>query len=349
MSFAGVALSVLLVLIVLSLYRGWSRTGSVYLDLPGSVWIAQEGTTDPFHSTSLLPAGRAAAVGRVPGVLAVLPVYSRHIAFTVASGTRVDAYAMAVTAPTGLPVPESARKYLPAPGHIVIDHILADEAHVRPGGRIDVLGRSLVVDRLLTGGNKIVQFAFLNPLDGKILLGETGQVSYFLLVTAPGTDAVAVGATAARAVPGAEAHTSADFAGSFRRLVSTGFLTVVEVLVGIGIVVGGAVVALTIYTATLEKARDYGVLKAIGANDAYLYRVVVWQSLAIGLAGSILGIAASVLAARLIGRAVPEFVTELRVGDAAVVFGGAMVTAALAAAIPVRRIARIDPAMVFRA
>ena len=55
MSVAGVAFAVLLVLIVLSLYRGWSDVGRLYERLPGELWLSQSATSDPFHSTSFLP------------------------------------------------------------------------------------------------------------------------------------------------------------------------------------------------------------------------------------------------------------------------------------------------------
>jgi putative ABC transport system permease protein len=347
MSVAGVAFAVLLILIVLSLYRGWSNTGSVYVQLPGSVWIAQQGTSDPFHSTSLLPADAAVVLRALPQVRAVLPVYARHLAVPAQHGARPDVYAMAITRPPHLTARESV--FFPRPGHMIIDRILAGEVGVHVGGRLDLFGHRLVVDRLLAGGNKLVQFAFLNAADGKTLLGEPGRASYFVLVTTPSANLATIARDTARAVPGSEAHTSGDFAASFSRLVSSGFLAVVEVLVGIGIVVGGAVVALTTYTATLEKARDYGVLKAIGASDGFLYRIVVTQSLIVGLAGAVLGIAASVTAAHLITRSVPEFVTDLRSLDAAAVFGGAVATSILASFVPVRKLNRIDPGMVFRA
>jgi putative ABC transport system permease protein len=159
----------------------------------------------------------------------------------------------------------------------------------------------------------------------------------------------AVAREATAAVPGSEAHTAADFSRATRDLVSQGFLPVVGALVAIGFVVGGAVVALTIYTATIEKARDFGVLKAIGADDGFLYRIVLQQSLTIGAAGTVLGILASALAATLIRQRVPEFVTDLRALDAVAVFVTALLVSTVAALLPARRISRIDPAMVFRA
>jgi hypothetical protein len=48
-SVAGVGFAVLLILIVLALYRGFSRSGQTFKDLPGDLWVVQQGTTDPFH------------------------------------------------------------------------------------------------------------------------------------------------------------------------------------------------------------------------------------------------------------------------------------------------------------
>jgi len=150
-------------------------------------------------------------------------------------------------------------------------------------------------------------------------------------------------------VPGSEIHTAASFADATRRLVRQSFLPVVGALVAIGLAIGGAVIALTIYTATIERARDFGVLKAIGADDGFLYRIVVAQSVGIGAVGAALGIGLSTLAASLVRERVPEFVTDLQARDAAAVFLVALVVSVAAAFVPVRRISRIDPAMVFRA
>jgi putative ABC transport system permease protein len=285
----------------------------------------------------------------VPGVVAVLPVYARHLAFPAGGGSRVDAYAMAIAAPRGMQLPADAWRYFPAPGHVVIDRVLAAEAGVKQGRRLHVLGHALLVDKLTTGGNKIVQFAFLNPVDGKALLGEPGRVSYYLLATAPGADINAVGRRAVAVVPRSESHTKAEFADAFSQLVNSGFLSVVGVLVGIGFVVGGAVIALTTYTATVEKARDFAVLEAVGAPGSFVYRIVVWQSLLVGLVGALLGIVAAAVAADLIGRWVPEFVTDLRALDVLGVFGVAVLMSIAASFVPVHRLNRIDPAMVFRA
>ena len=344
MSIAGVAFAVLLILIVVSLYRGWSDIGRFYEELPGDVWVAQLGTSDPFHSTSFLPLSDARRAARVSGVRNVIPVYTRHIAF-VERGHELDVFAMALAVPSR----NTTSRYEPRAGTIAIDRVLASQAHVGVGDSMLVLGRRLAVASIHSGGNSIFQTAFLNAADAKALFGIDDLTNFLLVDVAPGAQASAVAAALGRALPGTETHTSAQFATSFADRVNAGFLAVVGVLVAIGFVVGGAVIALTTYTATVERAREFGVLMAIGASGAFLYRVVVRQSLIVGVLGAGTGIAASVAATRLIRNGVPEFVAVLRPLDAAGVFIVAIVMAIAASYVPVRRINRIDPAEVFRA
>jgi putative ABC transport system permease protein len=348
MSIGGVAFSVLLILLVTSLYRGWSEAGGFFEQLPGDVWLAQAGTSDPLRTTSFLPADELAGVGSVPGVRAVVPAYARRVALEQQSA-ELNVYFLALAVPAGAAVPETTRRFLPRRGAIVVDSVLAREARVGVGDTLDVLGRSFVVERIEPGGNPVFEIAFMNGEDARDLLALPGYVSFFLLSTDPGTDGERVARDAVAAVPGSESHTAADFAAATRNLVEQGFLPVVGALVGIGFAIGGAVIALTIYTATIERARDFGVLKAIGADDRFVYRIVVEQSLGVGVVGAALGIALSALAASLIRQRVPEFVTDLQPLDATGVFVIAVAVSALAALVPVRRISRIDPAMVFRA
>lgn len=349
-SVAGVAFAVLLTLLVLSLYRGWSATGRMITRLPGDLWIAQEGTSGPFSSTSFLADDAAADLARVPGVRFVLPVYAREMSFPK-DGRDLRVFFMALDAPATAPLSQDVRdRYVPSPGEVNIDSIFAGDAGVGEGDTLDVRGRQLTVARITSGGSAaLTQFAFLNAEDARAIFGVTGAVNFYLLTVTPGADVETVGAAAAQVLPRSEAHASEQFAGQIADVVQEGFLPVVGVLVALGAIVGGAVIGLTTYTATIEKSRDFGVLKALGASGMYLYRIVITQSLIVGVLGSLLGLVVSAVAADVIQRRIPEFMTDLRWTDAGLVFAGAIVMAIIASWVPVRRINSIDPAMVFRA
>jgi putative ABC transport system permease protein len=349
MSVAGSACAVLLILLVASLYRGWSTASSVLTRLPGDVWVAQAGTRDPFRSMSMLPSGAAGRLEQISGVRLAIPVFARRIAFTQ-EGRDVDVYFMSLDVPTGPQWPAAVRSsFLPPRGGVAVDQVLAQNAGLHVGDELDVLGRKLRITGIRPGGNPLYQLAFVNGADAPEVLRLGDVTSFYLLSLANGANVAAVARASEAALPGTEASTSAAFAAATARLVNEGFLPVVGALVAIGFLVGGAVIGLTTYTATIEKARDFGVLKALGASDGFLYRIVVQQSLIVGVAGATLGIGAAALAASLIERRVPEFVTELRVGDAAGVFAITLLVSLVAAYLPAHRINHIDPAIVFRA
>ena len=349
MSAAGVAFAVLLVLVVASLYRGWSASSGFFSELPGDVWVAQRGTSDPLRSSSNLPAGAIDELRGLQGVAMVMPVYSRRVAVTGAT-TELSVQFMSLVVPAAAPVPEDDRqRFFPGPHGVAIDRVLAADLGLEVGDRLAVLDAELDVEHIAPGGNPLFTLAFVNGADAPALLGLDGYVNFFVLVLEPGADAASVAAVVDGVLPGAEARTSDDYAATMAATVDEGFLPVVGALVAIGLTIGGAVVALTTYTATIEKARDFAVMKALGASAWFVYRVVIRQSVIVGATGAVLGVVAAAVVATGVRRFVPEFVTDIRWADATAVVTLTIAVSVVAAYLPVRRIDRIDPAMVFRA
>jgi putative ABC transport system permease protein len=62
------------------------------------------------------------------------------------------------------------------------------------------------------------------------------------------------------------------------------------VVVGVGVLVGFLVVFLSMYTAVLERTREIGVLKALGASPGYILNILLRETVLLAIAGSILGI-----------------------------------------------------------
>jgi putative ABC transport system permease protein len=137
------------------------------------------------------------------------------------------------------------------------------------------------------------------------------------------------------------AFTQEQFAASSREEMNS-LQPIVAVIMVIGFIVGGAVISLTIYTATVEKAREFGVMKAIGASGSQLYRIILSQSLTVGALGFLVAAPLSI-GASLIERFVPEFGTLFQWQPIAAVLVGVLLVSLVAAYLPVRRIATIDP------
>jgi putative ABC transport system permease protein len=346
-SISGVAFAVLLILIVLALYRGWSRAGELFEELPGQLWVVQHGTSDPFHSVSLLTPQDVELIKEVPGVAATVPVLSRQMTLHTGSG-ETSVRLMALGPPADAIVTDD--RYLPESGTIVIDRTLSRKTGLGVGDTLLLRDKELTVSRVSPpGGDVLSQFAFVSFEDANSIFGVSGVVNYAMVILKEGSDAESAAAEIGRGNPGVTVFTSGEFAESVRKEIDESFIPIILILVIIGFVVGSAVVGLTIYTATIERARDFGVMKALGASSVFLYRVVLTQSVALTAIGFVAGVLAALATARLAERAVPEFATDFQTGDIAFVLIVAVVMSVVASVMPVRRINGIDPAMVFRA
>jgi len=62
------------------------------------------------------------------------------------------------------------------------------------------------------------------------------------------------------------------------------------VIIGLGSLIGFLVVFLSMYTAVLERTREIGVLKALGASPEYILGILLRETAVLAVAGSILGI-----------------------------------------------------------
>ena len=74
-------------------------------------------------------------------------------------------------------------------------------------------------------------------------------------------------------LPGADAMTKREIIANDAKLFAKVFSAPLKLMVGIAFLVGTMIVGLIIYTATVERQREYGVIKAIGAKNHFLYQI----------------------------------------------------------------------------
>jgi putative ABC transport system permease protein len=79
----------------------------------------------------------------------------------------------------------------------------------------------------------------------------------------------------------------------------------IYVVIGLGVVVGFLVVFLSMYTAVLERTREIGVLKALGASPAFIVTILLRETTLLAVAGSIVGIASAYGTRALISNLIP--------------------------------------------
>jgi putative ABC transport system permease protein len=126
------------------------------------------------------------------------------------------------------------------------------------------------------------------------------------------------------------------------------FAVPLRLMVTIAFAVGTAILGMVIYSATVERMREYGVLKAVGARNQHLYWLVTQQGMATAVLGGGLGIGLAALAGQWIMRSAPKFLIVLEPRAVLVTVASGLLMGMLAAWLPARRAATLDPAQVFR-
>lgn len=116
----------------------------------------------------------------------------------------------------------------------------------------------------------------------------------------------------------------------------------------VAFIVGGLIAGQIFYNFTLDNLRYFGVMKAMGATNRVLRRMIMAQACAVGAIGYGIGIGLAALSSFLMGRS-GRFVPQLPWQVLLAVAVAVLTLCALAAAIGLRRIARLEPAEVFKA
>lgn len=87
------------------------------------------------------------------------------------------------------------------------------------------------------------------------------------------------------------------------------------VVIGLGMLVGFLVVFLSLYTAVLERTREIGVLKALGASPRYILNILLRETALLAVVGSLLGILLAYVTRFAIGKLVPGTLVQAIVYD----------------------------------
>jgi putative ABC transport system permease protein len=114
----------------------------------------------------------------------------------------------------------------------------------------------------------------------------------------------------------------------------------------LGLVVGIVVVTQTIYATTMDHLREYGTLKAMGAPNSYVYRVILQQAGMSAVMGFALGITVSTFVVRGAEHGGAAILLPWQM--AAMIFGLTLLMCGIAAVVSINKVTKLDPAMVFR-
>jgi putative ABC transport system permease protein len=211
--------------------------------------------------------------------------------------------------------------------------------------RFKIIGKTHGAKSFTTTPLAFMDYDHLQALNPNLLRGKT---SYILIKAQPGTNVLALQKALAQALPFNDVYTTKEWAGRTRDywITNTGIGFNALLTVFLGCLVGVVIVAQTLYTSTMEHIREFGTVKAIGGSNADIYRILGKQAVLSAVIGFALALVPSLEMRPLVEKGglkliiAPEF--------AAVVFAGTVVLCLLSAVVSFRKVASIDPGLVFR-
>lgn len=116
------------------------------------------------------------------------------------------------------------------------------------------------------------------------------------------------------------------------------------VVIGLGVLVGFLAVFLSMYTTVLERTREIGILKALGASPGYVLNILLRETTLLAIAGSIVGIGLSYVTQFVIQDLIPATLSQAIVPQWwPIATAIAVVGALLGALYPALKAARHDP------
>jgi putative ABC transport system permease protein len=344
-SAAGIGLAVMLVLLLDGLWAGVQTQATMYEDHTGAALaVVAPGTRNLFSDNSLLDPATLAQVRAVPGVTWAAPV---RVGFGIVDlHDRKVAVQLVGSVPGqgGGPWRLVEGRSVRADDEVVVDTVLARRHQLPVGSAFSIGGRRFTVVGRSVGTGFMTSFVWTTLPAAAALTNAPDRISAVLVATA---DPAGV---RNRLITGAglTIRTRQELRAADLDQAVSFFGKPLRLMVGVAFAAGTLVVALCAYAAVVERRRDYGVVKALGATRGRLVGLALAQTgglAALGAAAGAVWFAAGRVA---IGWWRPQFSIPLTTAGVARAAVAVAMMALLAGVIPARRLARLDPAAAYR-
>ncbi len=230
------------------------------------------------------------------------------------------------------------------PYDMIIDDVQAQSKNLHVGDTLKALNHDFRVCGIVEHGKGSRKFMQLSTLDA--LDGNPGKASAFLLRTDEPPkyqEAVRQELLGTEGLNDWSVQTIQDFLSNMTPEHYPGFNIGLRVVIGIAAVIGFLVIFQSMYTAVMERTREIGILKSMGAGQGAIVSVVLRETGLLAIVGVILGIAMTLILKLALGARVPTMSFELTGRWIGIATAITLVGAFFGALYPALKAARKDP------
>ncbi|HET9099497.1 MAG TPA: FtsX-like permease family protein [Acidobacteriaceae bacterium] len=183
------------------------------------------------------------------------------------------------------------------PFDVIVDDVFARSGKgFKVGDPISIMNHQFRICGIVEhgkGGRKFIPLATLDQLTG-----SEGKASLFYLkLDTPANDSLVEQEILHTAgMEGYQVQTMQDLLSQMTPSRLPGLEPALDTVIGIACIIGFLVIFQSMYLAVMERTREIGILKALGASKAYIVSSIMRETGMLAIAGIVLGIAMSFVA-----------------------------------------------------
>jgi putative ABC transport system permease protein len=352
----GIVFAVVLIVVELGLFVGFTKTTSGLIDHSNAdLWVASKNV--PYIEQGVAFSERKLnQVRAVPGVNDAEKYIAHWTQWKLPNGSEESVQIVGINVDSNMGRPwnlvQGRVEDLKTPNAIILDELYKEKLGVtRVNEVVEIHGHRARVVGFTRGIRSFTTspYVFTTFKNAQDYTGLPEDQTYYLLVKlASGANLEQVRRNILAQVTDVDVFTTPQFSRMTQVywMFTTGAGVAVLLAAVLGLVVGFVVVAQTIYATTVDHLREFGTLKAMGAPNRYVYKVIVTQATISALIGYVLGmiVSAFVVHASQRGGAAILLPLPMAVG----MFFLTLFMCISAAMVSINKVTRLDPAMVFK-
>ena len=293
-------------------------------------------------TSAVMPVKFVDLIKQVPGVREVAPVLNWHVSEIRGESRAVNLWAVDYPSFTqlsgGLDILDG--RPLSEANDLVMDRVLANATGVKVGEFLPMLNRQFRVAGICRAGAGGRLYARLQDIQEAI--GTPDKASFFLVKGASALEADHLAEALQEKFKGYKITPMAQVSKAMQQN-AVGLEQFKKALTGMAVIISFLVVLLAMYTTIIERTREIGILRAIGAGQATVVRLVVSESFLICVAGVVAGMGLAVLGSLYLPRLFPTLAVTLSREWAAIAAALGLAGGLLGSIYPAVKAARMDP------
>src|SRR4030088_2499910 len=177
------------------------------------------------------------------------------------------------------------------PDDLLVDDWAAKAKHIKVGDTYNLLNHDWHVAAIIEHGKGERLFVPLATLQD--LVGAHDKASIFLIKCTRPEHTEDVMEEIRHGLPGYTVRPLKDFLSLMTSTNIPGLQTFINAMIALAVAIGLLVIFLTMYTTVVERTRDIGVLKSLGANRSFIVRALLTESAALCIFGIAAGVGLS--------------------------------------------------------